>query len=731
MSLDSFQTLVLAALWHDLGELVGPHEVVTRAAADAQLEPLLTQARQWASPAGAHTAPLANSPLVAALSLLNLDDAAQVAPRYFPFHPLVSTAADWQYIFPTPLPDASRAAYLDRFKREWQARSRIWRDAAFDVQLHHSAACLHEYAWCLPAHDTHVSLYDQARLTAALAACLYRARAADVAADHSLRLAAGDLSGIQDYIFDIATVGAAGASRRLRARSFSIAMLSDLASHALAQRFELPLTNILMSSGGKFYVLLPNVPEAETRLQEFRRQVDEWLYQNYNGEIGLNLASLPLGARQLDASRPDGEGFGAFLGRLNRALEVEKNRRGHSLWQADAAWNEARFVIPQDFGGAGDCASCHKFAATERDNLCVQCATQSRLGSKLTRAWGIAFRRGAAGEAEDITFLDDYHARVLTNAPAERLDPAVYLLARLNDPDLSRVTNYPATFRYLTNHIERRADDMPLDFAEIARHAQGRDLLGYVKADVDHLGLLMAEGLRAGDDAASHDTAGQVMALSRELELFFSGWLEHLLATNFKTAYTIFSGGDDLFLIVPWSDAISLAQQVHDRFGEFVCANPAVHLSAGILYAKAGYPISRAAQDAERALELSKDLGRDRLTVLGDTLAWRNVKVVTDQVAKLSGFSEQDMRSAFLYRLTDYAEMYRLAQQAHTAEAARYKSHLAYTVARNLRQSRRETQDWADALLRELFQTGTSDVMQHLGVIATIVLFTRRTRRGN
>jgi hypothetical protein len=39
-------------------------------------------------------------------------------------------------------------------------------------------------------------------------------------------------------------------------------------------------------------------------------------------------------------------------------------------------------------------------------------------------------------------------------------------------------------------------------------------------------------------------------------------------------------------------------------------------------------------------------------------------------------------------------------------------------------------QDWADGLLRELFTTGMSDVMQHLGVIATIVLFTRRKKEN-
>ena len=543
------------------------------------------------------------------------------------------------------------------------------------MQLHQSAALLHEYAWCLPAHHAEVSLYDHARLTAALAACLYRLRAISPYPQRPLRLAVGDLSGIQSYIFDIAAVGAAGASRRLRARSFSIALLSDLASHALVQQFDLPLTNILMSSGGKFYVLLPNGSDAEVelRLQDFRRQVDEWLYEHYNGEIGLNLASLPLSARELAASGPGVDGFGALLDWLNHELDREKQQRARSIWQATGQWAEARFVIRQDFGGAGDCASCHKFAITDTEHrLCAQCARQSQLGSKLTRVWGIEFRRAADNTHADITFLGDYQAHVLTQPPSDKPDPNTYLVVRLNDPRLTEVSNFPATFRYLANHIPTETNGAPWDFEQIANSAAGRSLLGYVKADVDFLGTLLAEGLRDEQDEHSRDTAAHTLALSREIELFFSGWLENLLTTEFKTTYTIFSGGDDLFLLAPWSDCLRLAERVNAEFNRFACDNPEVHLSAGILYTKPGYPISRAAADAEDALEKSKradPLVKNRLTILGDTLEWSKLSTVTKHVSILEKFDDRNLRSAFLYRLTEYADLYRQAQIATTAYA--------------------------------------------------------------
>jgi CRISPR-associated protein Csm1 len=236
-----------------------------------------------------------------------------------------------------------------------------------------------------------------------------------------------------------------------------------------------------------------------------------------------------------------------------------------------------------------------------------------------------------------------------------------------------------------------------------------------------------------------------VVAFSREMELFFAGWLDHELNQGFKDAYTIFSGGDDLFLLTPWTRALDLARRVNEKFCEFVCANQAVTLSAGILYTKPRYPVARAAPDAEAALELSKHRGRNRLTVLGDTFEWAEIPGILDEVQRLVTFGDKALRSSFLYRLVDYGKMYRQAHIAEKAQTARYKSHFAYTIARNLRDDRTGLRDWADSLLQGLFITTAqaekdpaqseqaqhaNRTMNHLGVIATIVSFYRRGKQG-
>jgi len=750
-----YQTLLLAALLHDVSALFGIEKPasVAQAESNAALRAILDRARDWATPGGTHPEKLADAPLISVFSMLSHENISAPATRVFDYAPLASTDASAEYLFPRDTTKASRQIHLQAFQKAYDERLTATASADFDVRFNHLFALFQQFGWCLAAHSNDVCLFDHLRLTVALAACLARAKTAKEEKSQPFVLVVGDLSGIQDYIFDIATVGAAGASRRLRARSFSIGLISDVVSHALTHAFDLPLANVLMASGGKFYVLVPNLAATEKKLQDFRRELDAWLFKEYNGEIGLNLAWLELGQNEFDASRADKPGFGALVSKLNRKLGITKQQRSRSVLQSKSSWLENKFAIDLDFKGERDCVSCGKFPGTERDGLCRQCAQQSRLGSKLTRARALAFTRGVDPSADLILF--NYSVHVLTAEEFLNFKASPYLVVQLNDPDLNKLTNYPATFRYLANHVPLGEHDAPLDFGKIAKkgltsvsetQSKGRELLGYVKGDADRLGSLFAEGLRDESDAQSHDTAAHVMAFSRELDLFFSGWLEHELKRNRGDFYTIFSGGDDLFVLGPWNQALDFATHVNIQFHRFTCDNQAVTFSTGILYTKPRYPIARAAPDAEEELEKSKDAGRNRLTVLGDTVEWNHLATVTGEIGKLELINDDALRSAFLYRLIDYAEMYRRAKHKEKAEAARYKSHFAYTVARNLRDDRSGLREWADTLLQGLFvnedRSDTSEAekvkamesrerMNHLGLVATLALFTRRVSGRN
>src|SRR5690606_8807472 len=145
-------------------------------------------------------------------------------------------------------------------------------------------------------------------------------------------LLTGDLSGIQDYIFDISHIGAGGVARRLRARSFEIGVISDVISHWLLDKAGMPLGNVLMSAGGKFYLLLPNIWDT-AQLHAHQRALDSWLLRRYNGEIGVNLAAVPFGSEVLAAER-----FGELTAGLVHALGEVKQHRLSSVLLDENGW---------------------------------------------------------------------------------------------------------------------------------------------------------------------------------------------------------------------------------------------------------------------------------------------------------------------------------------------------------------------------------------------------------
>lgn len=88
--------------------------------------------------------------------------------------------------------------------------------------------------------------------------------------------------------------------------------------------------------------------------------------------------------------------------------------------------------------------------------------------------------------------------------------------------------------------------------------------------------------------------------------------------------YTVFAGGDDLMFIGPWDVMVLFSGLIYRRFKRFVGNHPEISLSAGIAIGKASTPLAVMVEEAEEALERSKDQGRDRLTVFDTTIPWRD-----------------------------------------------------------------------------------------------------------
>src|SRR5579875_219108 len=206
--------------------------------------------------------------------------------------PLVPLTLEREALFPQrDLPPVQTEEYRRLWEAFFAAARGLTALTDFEAYLTSLLALLEQYTWCVPSAAYRsvpdVSLYDHARVTAALAACLWQEYRRGELDDHHLAallhertaegpdtplfaLIAGDLSGVQRFLYSIAS---AGAARTLRGRSLFLQLLSEAAADLVLRRLDLPLPNLLYTGGAKFH-LRQNDAISERGLKRRMTQCD-------------------------------------------------------------------------------------------------------------------------------------------------------------------------------------------------------------------------------------------------------------------------------------------------------------------------------------------------------------------------------------------------------------------------------------------------------------------------
>jgi CRISPR-associated protein Csm1 len=578
-----------------------------------------------------------------------------------------------------PQSSAPKAGSFELLKQEFGAAAAVTLGlASAQVRLEALLDALQRYAWCAPAPqygaDSDVSLYDHARITAALAVCL--ADPANTASETALLLG-GDLSGVQDWLY---TLGSSGAAKSLRGRSFYLQLLTEVIAFKVLDELGLPLTNLIYAGGGNFYVLAP--VSAALGFDKLSQQIGAALLDIHDGELYLSMASTSIRADEFVMGA-----IGAAWNRVNQSLGRQKRQRFANLGSARMA---ETIGAPLNQGGKPDkvCSVCQRenpkgkpWPADKDDNSvrkCGLCRSLERLGGQLPHASHIIVSRLTESTAS-IHSIDDwqdgvhalgYHVEAVDGnvATADRHPQSVY--ARIGrtqprpDRSLDSQVSYayddlPHTFFYrpLVNIVPRKGEEIAT-FDQLCENAQGIDRWGVLRMDVDDLGLLFRDGF------GQRATLTRTTQLSFALRLFFEGHL-NAIGQRFNAAshgydpeqagaeggkdkvYAMYSGGDDLFIVGAWDALPHLAHAVHGEFQRYVAENPHLTLSGGISLVVDGFPLYQAARQAGRAEKRAKDFERpngghdkDALAFLGQVFGWEQYAEIWGRAAKLQTWSK-------------------------------------------------------------------------------------------
>ena len=550
------------------------------------------------------------------------------------------------------------------------------------AQLEQDTACVPAFAFKGELAD--ISLYDFAKMTAAVAACLSEylmdLGITDTAAlltrkafrdEKAFLLYSADLSGIQKFIYTVATKGA---QKSLRSRSFFLELMMEHYADTVLRACGLSRTNLIYSGGGHCYLLLPNTQKVRDAIKEVNLRTNNALIDRFNAALFAAHGFAACSMNDLTNTPAADAPYKAVFGKVSSEISRHKLTRY-------TAEQIRRLNRPRVGQNGRECTVC---GSTDllRENRCRWCAGFEDLSAKLQS--------------------DRLSAYVVTDCPDGDYDLPLPCGAYLTLMDEAAAQNALKSGHVLRIYTKNRTcPDLPcstrLDLcdyyasnqnADLAQRAAGIQRLAVCRMDVDNLGHAFVAGFEKSDGKTPnaklrYATLSRTASLSRQLSYFFKRRMGNLLGSGEEKLHVsvIYSGGDDVFLLGAWNHIIQAAQRIRTAFTAF--SGGALTISGGIGLYDEKYPI-RLAADETAALEAQakNHPGKNAVTLFEPTnrhtYGWDvfENRVMGEKFALLDRFfANQDERGmAFLYRMTD------LLRQAETERLnlARY----AYMLAR-------------------------------------------------
>lgn len=609
-----------------------------------------------------------------------------------------------------------------------------------------------------------VSLYDHSKITAALAVAIYLyqqhtdSMTIDAIKDYDSKkflLISGDFYGIQNFIFSDSGEAGKNRAKILRGRSFAVSLFSELAADMLCRKIGIPSSSLLLNAAGKFTIIAPNTEAAKKAVVDVKSRVNNWLTKISYGENTIGMTFVEASPQDFVKGR-----FIDLWDRLNKEMEKKKFQKinldrfgGTVEGYLDSFHNNLTHPLCPFCGKRPSSPELeYSDFAGETVSICKICRDHIFLGTNLVN---IARKDNDSEKDEKRIAITTHDADIKGKKLLEPIfgefqvffpDGKLNEMARSGqllkywDISINRegTVSKDVTARFINGYVpvygdedfsderilaskksekkrEELVDQMKKDVLKTFEHISNKALnpkengggycgieaLGILKADVDQLGLLMSCGLKK-----EQFTISRLATMSRQLNFYFAVYLPHLLKTDarFIDIYTVFAGGDDLFLIGPWNRIIQLIDFLQKSFTDYVCHNDEVHFSAGISLHKPHTPLDKLSDTAETAVEKSKDAGRNRVTLFSETVDWDEFMKLTEIKDTLQTWRDNELiNNAMIYRLNEFISMAELEKQLiadrkeiylDDMECLKWHALFSYTTTRNVgKKLKREEKD--------------------------------------
>ncbi len=398
-------------------------------------------------------------------------------------------------------------------------------------------------------------------------------------------LVKGDISGIQDFIFNVKSDGAA---RELKARSFFIKLLIETSMQSILDKFDVDLQNYpnskISTSGGSFILKLPRSTDTESKLFEVQSNFTKALQAT-----GLNISFAFVGYET------------AQYNKCLIALNHENRKAKYCYYSHDRSYFEPfqKTALSNNWMVIYELISHKNAFKIEKSNT---------IGLKLSN---ISIE--LAGYK--ITFNNKGEGSQLEN----------YLESLIPRNEFGSIK----TFEVLATDDKKIGDERNGNCRIIVNGGRnGIEKLGILAMDVDGLGTYL-ENIQS-------ETAHK--EIDQRLSTFFNLTLRSLInnaALNYRSKcntniplfgdkiYSVTAGGDDSFFVGKWNTILDFASKINQEFTmEF--SRESLTISAGLVIVDSKFPVVRFAEKVDHALKKAK-YGyntKGNLCILNEVIPW-------------------------------------------------------------------------------------------------------------
>lgn len=509
-----------------------------------------------------------------------------------------------------------------------------------------------------------ISLFDHLKMTAAIASSVIRYlnenkitdfktlldKESDFMNEKMFLLYSMDVSGIQDFIYTIATQKVL---KGLRTRSFYLEIVIEHCIDTLLEKTGLTRANLIYSGGGHAYIILPNTDGIKEILVEYEKQINDWFMEYYRTDLYIASGYSECSANSF-CNEPAGS-YKEIFAEVSKKISDKKMKRYSS--------NVIKTLnsIEQN-DGSRECKVCHRVDRLTKEDKCEICA-------------------GIENISKDILNRD-----IFTVVPEKLTEsslplPFGYNLIALKREEADKLEKNGQIKRiYSKNSLD--IDDSYIkiwvgdyhngdDFSTLAKRSNGIKRLAVMRADVDNLGQAFVSGFEnnKSKNADQYVTLSRTATFSRKLSMFFKLHINEILAngeftmssekeSGKRNALIVYSGGDDLFVIGSWDDIVEFSVDLSRKFKKF--SQNTLTVSAGIDLYPEKYPVAVMAKKTGELEEISKGMdGKNAVTIAREenSYKWKDLdeKVLGEKYNVIENFfkNQGERGNSFIYRILE------------------------------------------------------------------------------